>query len=125
MSRSSGHPSGLPSVPKVRVNFASPEELRLIPGVGAKMADTIILLRQSHGNMDPELFVNLLRLDFSPNPALQVGEDDWGLFPEGAMGGGQDFMRLRIHQEIEKMEKALRPGAGHGWSAPSKVHLVG
>ena len=120
MSRSSGHASDLPSAPRVRVNFASPEELKLIPGVGAKIADTIILLRQSHGNMDVELFVNLLRLDFSPNPALQVREDDWGLFP-GAMGGGPDFMKLRIHQEIEHWGLVPAMGGQH----QARVHLVG
>ena len=43
--------------PKLKVNFCMEEELRCIPGVGAQLAHTIVMLRMSHGNMDAELLL--------------------------------------------------------------------
>ena len=73
---------------QLRVNYCTGEELRCIPGVGAQLADTIVLLRMSHGNMDPELLSKLIRrpitpstlakLDFTPNPKYDGYINDYG-----------------------------------------------
>ena len=73
---------------QLRVNYCTGEELGCIPGVGAQLADTIVLLRMSHGNMDPELLSKLIRrpvtpstlakLDFTPNPKYDGYINDYG-----------------------------------------------
>ena len=39
----------------IKVNYANPEELQLIPGVGVKMVRTIIALRESYGYLPKSL----------------------------------------------------------------------
>ena len=129
MPWSHGHASDLPDVPKVRVNFASPEDLRLIPGVGSRLAKNILLLRESHGNLDVELLQALMgrplrpeikqTLDFSRNPELTVverGRSGWYSSDEDSFE--PDQVRLRLNQQIEKLEKTLGQGSGATWSVP-------
>ena len=55
MPYSHGHASDLPEAPRIRVHFAAPEDLRLIPGVGAQLANTTVMLRKSRDNLNPDL----------------------------------------------------------------------
>ena len=115
MPWSHGHASDLPDISKVRVNFASPEDLRLIPGVGSRLAKNILLLRESHGILDVELLQALMRrplrpeikqtLDFSRNQELTVvekGRSGWYSSDEDSVE--PDQVRLRLNQQIEKLE---------------------
>ncbi|MEW8547238.1 MAG: hypothetical protein AB2693_27320, partial [Candidatus Thiodiazotropha sp.] len=98
------------------------------------MANAIILLRESLGNMDPDTLNVLLRrplgdnilqnLDFSPNPAFIKGFNPaaWGLGSSTAGGGAevhQGPRRCKIMQDIERMEKEIEQTAP--WSAPPKA----
>ena len=134
MSQSSEEAAELPRVPKIRVNFAPPEDVRLIPGVGAQLANAILLLRESMGNMDPTTLNMILRrplgdkilhnLDFSPNPefpkTLNPPMPGSGV-PLGPMGGGaesdQELKRLKLTQPIDQMEKDLKSVP---WSVPTR-----
>ena len=71
---------------KIFVNFASPEELKPIPGVGNKTAGAIVAIRQDHGNITPILLTGIMRksispevmdcLDFTPSPDYFGGRDE-------------------------------------------------
>ena len=50
---------------KLKVYFCGVEDLRCIPGVGHQLAETIVMLRMSHGNMDAELLCKLMRRPLS------------------------------------------------------------
>ena len=64
----------------VRINFASVEELRTIPGVGEKLAGLIMSIREKSGNITPDILIALTRgrvsqktiddIDFSFNVEL-------------------------------------------------------
>ena len=136
MSQSSEEVAEVPQVPKIRVNFAPPEDLRLIPGVGAQLANAILLLRESMGNMDPTTLNVILRrplghkihvlhnLDFSPNPAFPKTLNPPVLgsgVPLGPMGVGaesdKELERLKLIQQIDQMEKDLKSVP---WSVPTR-----
>ena len=118
-----GHASDLLDIPKVRVNFAAPEDLGLIPRVGGRLAKNILLLRESHGNLDLELFQALMgiplrpkimqTLDFSRNPEFNIvekGLSGWYTSEEESVK--PDHVRLRLNQQIEKLKKNLGQSLG-------------
>ena len=119
--------------PKIKVNYAPAEELRLIQGVGYRIAEIILFLRKMHGNIGPDLLGNLLRkpllpsvlkyLDFSSNPAYQGGGEGreaswegpsypkfWGRVEEH-VGGGMDLLNLGTNQDADQIEKACKSSA--------------
>ena len=53
--------------PKIKVNYAPAEELRLIQGVGYRIAEIILFLREMHGNIGSDLLSNLLRKPLPPS----------------------------------------------------------
>ena len=150
MSRSPGHASDLPSTPKIKVNFAPAEDLRLIPGVGSKLANAIMTLRESLGNLDSATLNVLLRrplndtvlynLDFSPNPALSQDQMRFTDQPQfgplaweaklGAVGGGApltmqeglDSKELAKLHILQNIEKMERDiGRDIPWTEPIKA----
>ena len=62
---------------KISVNFATPRELRIIPGAGDKMAEAIVEMRLQNSNVTASLLSSILGkrlpedvlacLDFRPN----------------------------------------------------------
>ena len=86
--------------PKLKVNFCMEEELRCIPGVGAQLAHTIVMLRMSHGNMDAELLCKLMRkplsqsslqkLDFTPNPEYDGFINEYGTWGRAMLDPASD-----------------------------------
>ena len=119
--------------PKINVNYAPAEELRLIQGVGYRIAEIILYLREMHGNIGSDLLSNLLRkplppsvlkyLDFSQNPAYQGGGEGrearwegpstpkiWGRVEEH-VGGGMDLLNLGTSQETDQKQNVYQSSA--------------
>ena len=115
MSLVETHSSDGQTTTQLRVNYCTGEELRCIPGVGAQLADTIVLLRMSHGNMDPELLSKLIRrpitpstlakLDFTPNPKYDGYINDYGTW-------GGALLTTEAHRSDKSKE---------GWGIYSKT----
>lgn len=87
--------SDLSDVPKIRVHFADAYELHLIPDIGLKLTNTLVELREPHGNVNALLLTGLLRrslkpqvlqrLDFIPYPTYEEGEDELSILGVGAL----------------------------------------
>ena len=70
---------------RISVNFATPRELRIIPGVGDKMAEAIVEMRLRKSNVTASLLSSILRkrlpedvlacLDFRPNPNFAATDE--------------------------------------------------
>ena len=70
---------------KISVNFATPRELRIISGVGDKMAEAIVEMRLQNSNVTASLLSSILRkrlpedvlacLDFRPNPYFAAADE--------------------------------------------------
>ena len=70
----------------VAINFASFNQLQTIPSVKARLAQTILLVRENNGNITLEVLNTLTRgkiaesvmadIDFTFNVALETEEDD-------------------------------------------------
>ena len=116
---------------KLKVNFCGLEELRCIPGVGAQLAETIVMLRKSHGNMDAELLCKLMRrplspsalqrLECSPNPEYDGFINEYGSFGESYgtpasqisqchMAGGADTSAMRSSSISRLMSRSNLTG---------------
>ena len=79
---------------KISVNFATHRELRIIPGVGHKMAEAIVEMRLRNSNVTASFLSSILRkrlpeevlacLDFRPNPNFAAVDEqqDNGLTEE-------------------------------------------
>ena len=116
-----------------RHNYAPAEELRLIQGVGYRIAEIILYLREMHGNIGSDLLSNLLRkplppsvlkyLDFSHNPAYQGGGEGreaswegpstpriWGRVEEH-VGVGMDLLNLGTSQETDQIQNVYKSSA--------------
>lgn len=80
----------------IRVNFATVQELQLIPQIGPKVACALIELRESNGNLTLETLQTFLRtkfdaetlefLDFTRNVCLPVAPAQYGLEEEEEPG---------------------------------------
>lgn len=87
-------------VNKIAINFAPISDLMKIPGVKVKLARTIIAVRESSGNITPEILAALMRrplsngvinfIDFEKNASLSENSDTSGADGEGEDEGGQD-----------------------------------
>lgn len=112
---------------KIFVNFASPEELKLIPGVGNKTADAIVAIRQDHGNITPILLTGIMRksispevmacLDFTPNTEYFGGREE----EDVEENLGEELVKSQIKKQIEN---TLWPHR-EGHTEPSKMGAYG
>ena len=106
---------------RIAVNFATPRELRIIPGIGDKLAKAIVEVRLRQGNVTAPLLSSILRkripedilacLDFRQNPdydtADEQQDDGYGAdsldYDDGskAQWTEEDVYRSQIKDEIK------------------------
>ena len=100
---------------KIFVNFATPRELRIIPGVGDKMVEAIVEMRLRNSNATASLLSSILRkrlpddllacLDFRPNPNFaatdEQQDDGYGAVSLDYEDGYKAQLTEEIKREIE------------------------
>ena len=100
---------------RISVNFATPRELRIIPGVGDKMAEAIVEMRLRNSNVTASLLSSILRkrlpedvlacLDFRPNPNFaatdEQQDDGYGAVSLDYEDGYKAQLTEEIKREIE------------------------
>ena len=100
---------------EISVNFATPRELLITPGVGDKMAGAIVEMRLRNSNVTASLFSSILRkrlpedvlacLGFRPNPdfaaADEQQDDGYGAVSLDHEDGYKAQLTEEIKREIE------------------------
>ena len=100
---------------RISVNFATPRELRIIRGVGDKMAEAIVEMRLRNSNVTASLLSSILRkrlpedvlacLDFRPNPSYAAADeqqdDGYGEVSLDYEDGYKAQLTEEIKREIE------------------------
>ena len=110
----------------VKINFAATEELVRVPGVGVKFAAKILRLRETMGNLKPEMLVACLgakadkdmigALDFEENPAL-LGLDEDETEDEGEDERLEAKMKVMVREAMKELvtpKKKSAPLFGKG-----------
>ncbi|KAH3872789.1 hypothetical protein DPMN_036012 [Dreissena polymorpha] len=102
-----GSKSRSPGPQLIRVNFAPPNVLTSIPGVGAKMGKAIVHLREIAGKLSPNSLGIIIRrpldmrlLDFRPNPMLFAEA-----FGEGDEIHDEGMGRLLLGKSVDSHER--------------------
>ena len=97
------------------MNFATPRELRIIPGVADKIAEAIVEMRLRNSNVTASLLSSILRkrlpedllscLDFRPNPYFAAADeqqnDGYGAVSLDYEDGYKAQLTVEIKREIE------------------------
>jgi len=105
---------------KIKVNFASADELQLIPGSGPQTAKTIVAVRRMQGNITPELLEALMRrniqsetmeiLDFQERWDPSEAEDTEGeafdtMIEHHGREKGTPSSVFRVEAEVSQQQK--------------------